>query len=155
MKSSLIIFMIVGLTAGSVLSAEAKKAEHKRVERTLQGSYISPSIPFAPKCARDSAPGCLTFETRENERFLTAEVSDAHGRPVFVTVEGPDPTHPPHFIRYGTFCGETTEPIAFPRGVDVRLRVAFWITDLPTSLRPCLTMLGTAGTISVTLSNLP
>ena len=149
------IIMIVGLTAGSVATAEAKKPQHKRVARTMQGEYTSPSIPFAPQCRPNDAFGCLTFKTRENERFLTAEVTDAHGRPVFVTVEGPDPDHPPHFIRYGTFCGQTKDPIAFPRGVGVRLRVAFWITDLPTALAGCPTMFGTAGTISVTLSNLP
>ncbi len=160
-KRFLIVIMVTGLVAGSVATAEAKKAERKRVERTVEGSYTTQFVPFGGMitrtCRRDGAVGCVTIETHNNEAFLTAKAVDAHGQPVFVSVEGWESyggSGRP--IDYGTFCGETDEPIAVPGGVELYLRIGyFWLTDLPTSLTTCPPMFGTTGTVSVTLSNLP
>jgi hypothetical protein len=149
--------MILGLVIGNVVTAEAKKAGRKRVERTVEGSYATQFVPFNDRCRQNSGMGCVTIETHKHEAFLTGKAVDAHGQPVLVKVSGPDPYWgPEYWIDYGFFCGETDEPIAFDRGVDLHLTVGyFWLDDLAPSLAKCRPMFGTTGTVSVTLSNLP
>lgn len=130
-KRFLIVIMITGPIAGSVATAEAKKEPRKRVERTVEGSYTSPWGSLTGGCPAEQALGCVSIETRANEAFLTAKAVDAHGKPVLVTVQVPDPNHPPHFVTHGTFCGETKSSMRFPRGVDLRFKVVSWVADLP------------------------
>lgn len=157
MKRFLILFMILGLIAGSVATAEAEQAGRKRVMRTIEGSYATQFVPFNVVCKQHGGVGCVTIETRKDEAFLTGKAVDAHGQPVLVSVRGPDPYgRAGYWIDYGSFCGETDEPIAFDRGVDVHLVIGyFWLSDLVPSLERCRPMFGTTGTVSVTLSNLP
>lgn len=140
MKRFLTLLLVLGLTVGMAATGQARKAERKRVVRTVQGSYTTPWVPFAAKCRREGALGCLTIETRENEAFLTAKVVDAHGTGLcHGRGSGSRPGAPTlrclrHVLR------RDQGPIPSPRGVDVRLRVAFWTADLPTSLTtvpPC------------------
>jgi hypothetical protein len=149
--------MVLELVAGSVATAEAAQVGRKRVERTVEGSYATQFVPPYIVCSRHGGVGCVTIETRKDEAFLTAKAVDAHGQPVLVQVWAASETdHEGYAIEYGSFCGETDEPIAFDRGVDVILVVGyFWITDLAPSLAKCRPMFGTTGTVSVTLSNLP
>lgn len=161
MKRFLIMFMVLGLLAGSMATAEAAKRAKKpiRVERTVEGSYDTQFVPFAGMvthtCPHGNAPtvGCFTVQTRTKEAFLEAAVTDAHGQPVLVTVTGPGSDQ--DWIEYGTFCGETKEPISFDPGVELAFHIGFWHWPLPTGLTDCRPMFGTTGTISVTLSNLP
>jgi hypothetical protein len=145
MKRLLILFMVFGLVAGSVATAEAKKKKRTRVERTVRGSY-GPFVPQVTGC--NSVTGqwaCLSIDTRAREAFFSAKVTDIHGQPVFVEVLSNGET-------VGTFCGETTEPISFSPGDELHFYLGFhWITplDCPTQ------RIVTTGTISVTLSNLP
>lgn len=156
MKRFLTLFMILGLIAGSVATAEAKKGQKStRTERTVEGRYATQFVPFSTYCLQPAGVGCVEVETRKDEAFLTAKVVDAHGQPVLVRVlawgDGP---HPSNY--YGTFCGETDEPIAFDRGVDISLVVGGSSeNDLPTPGASCSPGFGTTGTVSVTLSNLP
>ncbi len=156
MKRFLILFMILGLIAGCAATAEAKKGQKStRTERTVEGSYATQFVPFHVWCKQHGGVGCVTIETRENEKFLTAKAVDAHGQPVLVEVwgwgDGAEPSN-----TYGSFCGETDEPIAFDRGADVYLIVGGSTHyDLPTPGASCSPGFGTTGTISVTLSNLP
>ena len=155
MKRSLILFMVLGLVAGSVATAEAKRPQRKRVERTVEGSYATQFVPFNVYCYRHNGVGCVEIKTRKDEAFLTAKAVDAHGQPVLVRVWGWG-DGPEHSNDYGSFCGETDEPIAFDRGVDLSLVVGGQShTDLPTQGASCSPGFGTTGTVSVTLSNLP
>jgi hypothetical protein len=154
MKRFLILFMILGLIAGSVATAEAKKRP-RRVERTVEAGYTAQSVLFDdPYCWRPGG-SCVRIEPRKGESFFTATAVDAHGQPVLVTAWGPETGRGTERLFYGSFCGETDEPIAFIPGFDVDLRV-----DLPggngsPSVVADCPMFGTTGTISVTLSNLP
>jgi hypothetical protein len=160
MKRFLILFMVFGLMAGSVMTAEAKRTS-VRVERTVEGSYDTQFVPFSGlvthSCAQDGAIGCVIIQTRAREGFFTARVTDAHGQPVLVKVSGRDPNGEPDvWFLYGSFCGETEQPISFERGYELAFDVGyFWPTSLPTSLASCPPMFGTTGTVSITLSNLP
>jgi hypothetical protein len=158
MKRSLIMFMVLGLVVGSVATAEAAKKvkEPIRVERTVEGSYDTQFVPmsgFVTPCAQRDAVGCVALQARARESFLTAKVSDAHGKPVLVTLESRDPATGEWKVE-GAFCGKTKESMSFPAGATLAFHVGiFWYLEWPAlSCRP---MFGTTGTVSVTLSNLP
>ena len=155
MKRFLILLMALGLIAGSVATAEAKRGQKARTERTVEGSYATQFVPFSLWCYQHGGVGCVEIVTRADEAFLTAKVVDAHGQPVLVKVWGwVDGIQPQ--THYGNFCGETDEPIAFDRGADVYLIVGGQTHyDLPTPGASCSPGFGTTGTVSVTLSNLP
>ena len=147
MKRFLIMFMVLGLIAGSVATAEAAKKTKKpvRVERTVEGSYGP--YPTVAGCNEPLGTfACMTLPTRTSETFLTAKVTDVHGQPVFVEVRSDG--HP-----VAIFCGETREPISFSPGSTLTFYVGtnLWLisADCPAN------RVKTIGTISVTLSNLP
>ena len=146
MKRFLIVAMVLGLIAGSVATAGAKGTKSPtRVERTVEGSYGPPYVAPITGCKSLLGPwACLIIATRPSEAFFTAEVTDAHGQPVFVSVISQNRT-------IATFCGETTRPISFNSGWRLEFRIS---SD---SVQPeCpVNRVKTTGTISVTLSNLP
>ncbi len=150
MKLFLILFMVLGVIAGSVASAEAKK-KPQRATRTVEGSYDSPVLGLYGECAGSHGVGCVSFSIEAKERFVTAKVHDAHGLPVFVFIrstasgafgEGSE--------SYGSFCGETTEPVAVPPGAELE----FWV-GAAASVYECAPGIATSGTITATFSNLP
>ena len=155
MKRFLIMVMVFGLIVGSVATAEAKRRQ-KRVQRTVEVRYSGPWLPFGTRVCDAPASGiggCADLETHATERFLSAKVTDAHGQPVFVEVTGwiADSPHP---IELGDFCGETDAPISFDPGTSLQLWVGQHIWH-PGAVGTCGGTMGTTGTISVTLSNLP
>ena len=153
MKRFLIMFMVVGLVAGSVATAEAKGTKRPtRVERTVEGSY-GPYSSLVTGCNDpDGSLACFVVNTRSTEAFFTAKVTDAHGQPVFVHVSNGG--------NGATFCGETTRPVSFDPGSRLYFRTDpmtnFW-SDSGLGVGPldCPYRLKTTGTISVTLSNQP
>lgn len=159
MKRFVTVLMVLGLIAGSVATAEAGKRTKKpiRRERTVKGSYVRQFVPFGSlvtgPCTPSDAHGCVVIETAPGESVFTAKVSDAHGQPVMVTVTSPGSNT--QWVEYGTFCGETKEPIFFDPGVDLVFHIGYWDPYLPTNASSCPPGLGTTGTVSVTLSNLP
>ena len=157
MKRFLIMFMVLGLMAGSISTAEAKRRP-RRVERTVEGTYeCNPFGVWPPVCGWNY----MRVKTRANEAFFTAKVTDAHGQPLYVEVyEGKRspwadmlggvgiPTG--RFV--GSFCGETSEAIPFRRGTSY-LTFAIVMGEPPWSCPAG--RFATTGTTSVTLSNLP
>ena len=153
MKRLMIFSIVLAVMAGSVATVEAKNGEKPtRVERTVEGSYATQFVPFNVYCYERGGVGCVEIKTRKHEAFLTAKAVDAHGQPVLVQVWGWG-DGPVHTNDYGSFCGETDEPIAFDRGADVYLVVGYDGGGAPMS--ECRPGIGTTGTVSVTLSNLP
>ena len=158
MKRFVVLFMVLGLMAGSVATAEAKKKKKKvrpverRVERTVTGNYESPFVSNVTGCNPAGRQwGCLSIAAEGKESFLTAKVSDAHGLPVQVDVYAERQGRNNDLL--GSFCGETTSPIAFPRGTKLHVWVGLaWINDY---VHPDCPAYPSTGTISVTLSNLP
>lgn len=158
MKRFLIMFTVLGLLAGSVATAGAKKPQ-KRVERVAEGTYATQFVPFGGlvtrTCANAGAKGCVIIDTRPNESYFMARAMDAHGQPVLVTVTGMWTDAGPGRT-YGTFCGETEKPMYFdPSEEQLRFSPGYWDPYLPTPWADCPPGFGTTGTISVTLSNLP
>jgi hypothetical protein len=151
MKRFLIMFMVLGLVAGSVATAEAKKAKKPiRVERTVEGSYGPFPAPVTGCNEPLGAWACLRIPTHATEAFFTAKVKDVHGQPVFVEVDAFGENGHSNVAR---FCGEMNEPIRFEPGAELVFYVALpvWGVQLECPAHS----IKTTGTISVTLSNLP
>ena len=150
MKRFLVLSMVLGLLAGNVVAAEAKK-KPQRITRTVEGSYDSPVLGMYGECAETDGIGCVSFVARAHEQYVTAKVHDAHGLPVFVLIRSaPTGAFGQGAETYGTFCGETTEPIAVPAGSPLE----FWV-GAAASAYGCQPGIGTSGTITATFSNLP
>ena len=158
MRRFLLLFTVLGLVLGSVVTAEAAQKRPKRFERTVQGSYDTQFVPYGGlvtgTCDETHAIGCVTIDVRPAERYFTANVTDAHGQPVLVTAFSRG-TATGSGMTYGTFCGKTEEPIRFYPGAGLRFSVGYWDPGLPTAWASCPPGFGTTGTVSVTLSNLP
>ncbi len=155
MKRFLILFMILGLLAGSVTTAGATKKTPKRVERTIEGNYGAVPEPFTGCNADRGSFACVAVDVRPTEAFFTAKVKDAHGQPVWVQVVAGGGG------KIGTFCGETTHPISFRPGSSLEFLIepmpyfwSHWGLDWAGPLN-CPYRLKTSGSISVTLSNRP
>lgn len=157
MKRFLIMFMVLGLIAGSVATAEAEQG-FARTERSVEASYYGAQLLYQYRsCALSGGAGCVTLDTLPTETSLTAKVTDAHGQPVSVWVvdaaERQIESDGPNFV-YGTFCGQTTEPIRFKAGAELELWVGgeWWPTWWVVPEVPrCLPGVATTGTVSVTL----
>ena len=148
MKRFLILSMVLGLVAGSVATAEAKKSRQP-IERTVVGTYGSFPAPVTGCNSPLGTYACMIVETRSGERFLAAKVTDTHGQPVFVEVRVFKAST---LAGFHTFCGETERPIRFVPGSSLEFDVGLGrlgALDCPTN------RVKTTGTISVTLSNLP
>ena len=157
MRRFLITFMALGLVVSAVTATQAKGTKHRPAERTVKLSYHGPQPLYEYRsCSGTGDAGCITLETRPNERVLSAKVADAHGLPTAVWVvdaaedyagfDGPDKV-------YGAFCGETKKRIRFPRGTTLELWVGgqwwptWWIVPELDCSAP-----GTTGDVQVTLS---
>jgi hypothetical protein len=156
MKRFLVLLMVLGLIAGSVTTAEAKRTRKpRRIERTVEGSYGALPAPVTGCNEPLGSYSCMVVDARPTEVFFTAKVMDAHGQPVYVQVVnggGGD---------IGAFCGEMTRPISFDPASGLEFRIEpqpyFWSHWGLDWLGPmnCPYRVKTTGTISVTLSNLP
>ena len=152
MKKTLVLFLVLGLIFGAVATAEAGKKK-KKVTREVEGSYDAPPLILAGTCAQSGAIGCVSFPTGPGEKYLTASVTDTHGQPVYVSVQAQmDPASTGDDTVFGTFCGETSEAIEVPSGVELHL----WVGVSPDpGIAGCVPGQATSGTVSATLSNLP
>ena len=155
MKKALIFALIIGLIAGSMAApATAKKKKKKKpvkIERVAQGTYAAPAT-AAGNCTQTDGVGCMTIQSGAGERYVTAKVTDATGQPVAVTVDADLDGDAQTETSYGTFCGETTEPIEIEPGAAL----VFWVGGpLQIVAAGCTPGVGTQGTLDVTFSNLP
>lgn len=141
MKRIHVLLVSVSLAAGSMATAEASS---KRVERTVESRYGAYPAPVTGCNAPLGSFACLIVKTRPHEAFFTAEVTDAHGQPVFVEMLSDDG-------RSAVFCGETTKPIPVSPGTELSFHIGMsnWgvTTDCPAN------RVKTTGTIRVTLTN--
>lgn len=154
MKRFLIVSMVVGLTAGSVATAEAEHG-YERVDRTVEVSYQGSGL-FVNALGSCGA-GCVRIDPLPTEDSLKAVVMDVHGQPVVGWVMDASENPLDGSKVYGSFCGQTIDPIRFDPGTKLALHVGtWWPTWSETWFIPgglgCLPGLATTGTIRVTLS---
>jgi len=157
-KRSVAVILILGLIVGAFTAAPAeagkKGKKNKKVTRVAEGSYIAPAT-VVGSCTQSEGIGCMAFPTAATEQYLTAKVTDESGQPVFVTVQADLDGDNRSETFYGSFCGETTEPIQFDGGAEL----IFWVGPLSRApdrvLAGCVPGQGTEGALEVTFSNLP
>ena len=164
MRKAFAVAVAVGLLVGSLaMPAEAGKKKKKKappapvkVERTVEANYISPATAVG-LCTQTDGVGCMEIATGPEESYLTANVVDSHGQPVLISIQADTDGDNISDTTYGTFCGETKEPIKFDPGVSL----IFWVSPGNASgmqarvEQGCLPGQGFQGDLSITFSNLP
>ncbi|MGH2757408.1 MAG: hypothetical protein ACRDI3_06435 [Actinomycetota bacterium] len=155
-KRLAVFVMILSLVVGTVAVAEAGKKKKKakkpvKTEREAQGTYSAPAT-LVGNCTQTDGIGCMTIASGPEEAFLTAKVTDAHGQPVSISVEADLDGDAMTETDYGTFCGETEEPIQIDPGAEI----IFWVGRADIAVADaCAPGVATQGTLDVVFSNLP
>lgn len=136
---------------GALPDAGAGKKK-KRVERTAEEQYVGFSgFRGAAEGACDAEPvGCVILPIEAGEKFVSVEVADTAGQPVWASVyiygySAPADTHE-------HVCGASDGPLALGPGVTELVVILTQTTGGATS--PC-TGPSTTGTVTATFSNLP
>ena len=153
MKRSLAFLLVLGLVASfAAAPAQAKKKKKPaRVERTAQGTYAAPAT-LVGNCTQTDGVGCMTIQSGAGEEYLTATVTDQHGQPVSISVEADLDGDATTETSYGSFCGETAEPIQIEPGAAI----VFWVGRADVAaVDGCAPGVATQGTLDVTFSNMP
>lgn len=150
MKRVLVLFLILGMVAGGLTTAEAakkkRKKKPKRVERVLEYRYEQPSVGA-------TGAGGVTLNP------AVATGADE----TYISVEQTDDVSPVPNVRFswdtdgdGTrdtgvnICGgKTEEPVELPGGVELG------VFTYPTGGAACPGTFNTTGTIKITFSNMP
>lgn len=154
-RSILAVLMSAALLTGVIgglPDAGAAKKKKKRVERTAEAQYVGFSgFRGAVEGACDSPPvGCVSIPIEPGEKFVSVEVADTAGQPVWasVYVYGYSDAASAH----EHVCGASDGTLALGPGVTELVVTLTQTTGGATS--PC-TGPSTAGTVSATFSNLP
>lgn len=153
MKRVIVLFLVLGMIAGSITVAEAGKKKKKKrpakVERTVEFEYACPCFGlFQLGGLMGGDPNLGGGVTAiGDEFFMKGEVKDATGLPLNVSfqqdTDGDGFNNP-----VAQFCGSTEEPLPINPGLEARIFVGGQCADgTPTT--------GAGGTIVFTFSNLP
>ncbi len=138
--------MVVIFALGAQATAAGKK---KRVERVETRQYVGFSgFRGAAEGTCDMEPaGCVIFPVEKNDRFVSIEVVDTAGMPVWasVYVYGYPSAHE-------HVCGSSESPFKVTKGLQTLVVVVTQTTGGATE--PCVGP-ATVGTVTATFSNVP
>lgn len=150
--------ILTGMVALSLIvapAAEAKKKKPKgpqRTERTAESSYDTPAIghpDVAVGCS--GANGCAEFALGADESYITLSIEDSSGMPVYASAgqdtDGDGLADASQF----NFCGSTPEPVPVLPGYPLNIFIGIG----PGASPPCAPALGTSGTVTAVISNMP
>ncbi|MEA2452672.1 MAG: hypothetical protein QOG04_1382 [Actinomycetota bacterium] len=152
MKRILVLMMVIGLVFGSLATAEAKKKKVKKITRVAEGTYDAPSLLLVGTCSSSGAVGCVSLISGIGETYVSAEVTDQTGQPVYVSVQADTDGDNTDDTIFGSFCGKTDAPLSIPEGTDLH----FWVGVTPDpGIAGCVPAAGTTGKVTATFSNLP
>ncbi|MDQ3940212.1 MAG: hypothetical protein M3238_02550 [Actinomycetota bacterium] len=148
MKRSVVTLLVLGLLAGMMVASPAEAAKKKKKTRKVQGSYAAPAT-IVGACSQTDGVGCMAIVSGPKETSLTAKVTDQHGQPVSISVEADLDGDSSTETSYGSFCGETEEPIQIDPGVEL----IFWVGRADVALLDaCAPGAATQGTMDVIFS---
>lgn len=157
MKKTLAVALSLGLLVGALVGpAEAgkkKKKKPKKVERVAEITYDAPALGSASTggvCLRPTN-SCGDIATGATEKFVKMEIADLSGTAVAFTLgQDTDPDALGTETQYGLFCGTTGDEA-------IQIEPGYPLIVFPWAFGDvvCLGGVGTTGTITATLSNLP
>ena len=156
MKKTLVVALAISLVAGALaMPATAKKKKKKpaRVERVVETVYdvaaIGVGSPLGVGACPAATNSCGRAAVGADEEYVKVEIADATGLPTSFTLgQDTDPGAVGTEHSLGVYCGTTgDEPIKILPGVEILV--------FPWAVGPACASLGTTGTVSFTLSNLP
>ncbi|HVM33896.1 MAG TPA: hypothetical protein VM784_00950 [Actinomycetota bacterium] len=154
MKRTLAVLLAFGLVGGALAAgpAEAKKKKKKkpkRVERVIKSEYQAPAIGSGSGVCFRPTNSCGDLPIGLHEKFVKVEIADTTGLPVYFNL-GQD-TDPDTFgteKSYGSFCGSTGDEA-------IKILPGYPLVVFPWLLGPTCPSVGTSGTVTATVSNLP
>ena len=158
MKRAISVVLALGLLAGAfALPAEAAKKKKKkvvRVERVVELPYQCPCGPSTPAGSQGFWLAGGTFgggpgATGGEENFVSVEVTDQSGQPVFVSLGQDGDGDGLSETDVGDACGATEEPLPVPAPgseVSVFVYVGTCSDGTPS--------IATGGTVKLTFSNI-
>ena len=160
MKKTIAVALALGLLVGALVApAEAgkkkKKKKPKRVERVFELPYQCPCGPSTPVASQGFWLAGGTFgggpvATGDTDKFLSVEVADQSGQPVYVQFAQDADGDSLSETDVGEVCGKTEEPMEVPEpGLEVS---AFVHVGTCPDGTPSI---ATSGTVKLTFSNLP
>lgn len=152
MKRSVALALVALLSAslvGTEAVAAGKKKGKKRVERLETRQYVGFSgFRGAVEGTCDAEPvACVIFPVEEGERFVSVEVSDTAGMPVWASVYIDGYPHAHEHV-----CGTSDAPLEMVDGLETLVVTITQTTGGATN--PCVGP-ATAGTVTATFSNVP
>ena len=146
MKRSIAAAVVLVVSLGALAPVSSAK-KPKRVTRTAESLYDAPAIGSGAGICPNATNSCARFPTGVGEKFLTLEITDSTGLPVYATV-GQDLDGDTFTDQSTIVCGKTTDPIAIEPGIEV---VVFpWAVG-----RTTCPGVATSGKVKATFSNLP
>lgn len=148
----IVVVFALSATAGPVNAGKGKKKKKKRVERVEERDYVGWSgVRGAAEgeCFGEPA-GCVVFPIEKGEKFVSIEIADAAGEPVWASVyiygySAPGDSHE-------HVCGASDRPFRLGPGVEELVVIVTQTSGGATN--PCAGP-ATVGTVTATLSNLP
>lgn len=151
------LILAAGLTVSVVAATSShadagKKKKKKRIEHTEEATYATPALGIGGVetiCVQEPA-GCVSLPVEPTDRFVSLEISDQAGQPVYASVyvfgytDGSD-THE-------HICGASNDPLFLTPGLEELVVVVATASNTVTGTCQGL---ATTGTVSGTFSNLP
>ena len=152
MKKTLIIALVLGLLAGSmVATADAKKKKKKPYSRVVEGSYTQPAPGIGGVVTLNGQGGTIDAPTLENEMFLNIEITDDSGQPVYWGLSHQDENGDGAGDIVTGGCGNTETPLEIVPGYSYTIT----ITAGPGAEAPTCPGVATAGTVKLTFTEVP
>ena len=146
MKRFLIMFMVLGLVAGSIATAEAGKKKKKKAPyvRVVEGTYANPAPGIGGVVTLNGAGGTLDVPTAANEYYMSVEITDDSGQATYFSI-----------AEDSTFAGGGCTKTETPFQINPGGAYSITVTIGPGLDDPTCAGVATSGTIKVTLTEVP
>ncbi len=152
-KKAIIVALVMGLVAGALAApatAAKKKKAPKKVTREAESVYDTPAIGHPDAVVGCSgSTGCATFALGATESFISLEIVDSAGLPVYGRASQ-DTNGDGLGDKSFNFCGKTAEPVAVEPGVTLNIFIS-----AAGGARPPCPGAATSGVVKAVISNLP
>ena len=156
MKRAIVLCLILGLVFGSIATAEAGKKKKKKKKsapyvRVVEGTYDRPAPGIGGVVTVSGQGGTLDAPSAANERFLSIEIVDDAGQPVYWGLSHQDENGDGAGDIVTGGCGSTETPLEIVPGYSYTITV----TTGPGAEAPTCPGVATSGTIKAIFTEVP